>query len=139
MLEEIGEKENAEPYLRALLERGERIMGFGHRVYRTKDPRAVALGSIAKQLLGNEKSFELALHVEEVALRLLREHKPGREIHTNVEFYAAAVLGAVGLEPSLFTPTFAVSRLGGWVAHILEQAQESDIIRPLALYTGPRR
>lgn len=139
MLEEIGEKENAEPYLRALLERGERIMGFGHRVYRTKDPRAVALGSIAKQLLGNQKSFELALHVEEVALRLLREHKPGREIHTNVEFYAAAVLGAVGLEPSLFTPTFAVSRLGGWVAHILEQAQESDIIRPLPLYTGPRR
>jgi len=120
MLNEIGEKDRAEAYLRGILERGERIMGFGHRVYRTRDPRAIALASVARKLAGDEPWFDLALHVEEVATRLLEEYKPGRRLYTNVEFYAAAVLNAIELPPELFTPTFAVSRTGGWMAHMLE-------------------
>ena len=137
MLSEIGEKERAEAYLRGILERGERIVGFGHRVYRTRDPRAIALASVARELAGSEPWFELALHVEEVATRLLEEYKPGRRLYTNVEFFAAAVLNAIELPPELYTPTFAVARTGGWMAHVLEQAADNQIIRPSAVYREP--
>jgi citrate synthase len=135
MIEAIGTKENAEPWMRAKLEAGERLMGFGHRVYRTYDPRAKALSVIAKELAGDDPWFELAVHVEEVGLRLLKEFKPHRPLNTNVEFYAAAVMRAIGLPDSLFTPTFAVSRTVGWCAHILEAAA-GKIIRPQSIYTG---
>ncbi|WP_018130525.1 citrate synthase/methylcitrate synthase [Effusibacillus pohliae] len=135
MLEQIGTKENAERWLRAALERGERLMGFGHRVYKTMDPRAVALSKVAASLAADDPWFDLATHVEQVALRLLEEYKPGRGLNTNVEFYAAAVMRSIGLEAELFTPTFAVSRTVGWCAHILEAAQ-NRLIRPQSVYTG---
>lgn len=133
----IGTKENAEPYLRSLLERGERIMGFGHRVYKTRDPRAEALSVVAKRVAGDDPWLDLAVHVEEVAIKLLAEYKPGRNLYTNVEFYAAAVLRAVGLPKELYTPTFTLSRMAGWTAHVLEQAADNRLIRPQSVYTGP--
>lgn len=133
----IGTKENAEPYLRALLERGERIMGFGHRVYKTRDPRAAALSEVARRVAGEDPWLDLATHVEDVAVRLLEEYKPGRKLYANVEFYASAVLRAVGLHRTLYTPTFTVARMAGWTAHALEQAEEDRIIRPESLYVGP--
>lgn len=136
-LAKIGTKENAEPFLRALLMRGERIMGFGHRVYKTRDPRAVALSEVARRVAGEDPWLDLATHVEDVAVRLLAEHKPGRNLYANVEFYAAAVLRAVGLPRTLYTPTFTVARMVGWTAHALEQAKEDRLIRPSALYVGP--
>jgi len=135
MIEAIGTKENAEPWLLNALERGERLMGFGHRVYRTIDPRATALSTIASELSQDDPWFDLAVHVEQVALRLLAEHKPHRKLSTNVEFYAAAVMRAIGLPDDLFTPSFAVSRTVGWCAHVLEAAQ-NKIIRPQSTYTG---
>ncbi|HZG82258.1 MAG TPA: citrate synthase/methylcitrate synthase [Brevibacillus sp.] len=136
MIEAIGTKENAEPWLRNKLENGERLMGFGHRVYKTIDPRATALRVVAEQLSGDDPWFDLATHVEQVGLKLLAEYKPGRKLNTNVEFFAAAVMRAVGLEDDLFTPSFAVSRVVGWSAHILEQASSNRIIRPQLNYTG---
>ncbi|MGO0058940.1 citrate synthase [Brevibacillus fluminis] len=136
MVEAIGTKENAEPWLRRALENGERLMGFGHRVYKTTDPRAAALRVVASELSKDDPWFDLATHIEQVALRLLEEYKPGRKLNTNVEFFAAAVMRAVGLPDSLFTPTFAISRVVGWSAHVLEQAANNRIIRPQSNYTG---
>lgn len=136
MIEAIGTKENAEPWLRNKLENGGRLMGFGHRVYKTIDPRATALRVVAEQLSGDDPWFDLATHVEQVGLRLLAEYKPGRKLNTNVEFFAAAVMRAVGLDDDLFTPSFAVSRVVGWSAHILEQAASNRIIRPQSNYIG---
>ncbi len=136
MVEAIGTKENAEPWLRHKLENGERLMGFGHRVYKTIDPRATALRVVASQLSADDPWFDLATHIEKVALELLDEYKPGRKLHTNVEFFAAAVMRAVGLKDEMFTPTFAISRVVGWSAHVLEQAANNRIIRPQSNYTG---
>jgi citrate synthase len=135
MLDEIGVPQHADDWLRAKLGRGERIMGFGHAVYRTEDPRSRLLREVAERL-GGER-VELARHVEERSLALLRELRPGHELYTNVEFYASIVLEAVGLPPDLFTPTFALSRIVGWSAHILEQLAERQIMRPTARYVGP--
>ncbi|GAA4725151.1 citrate synthase/methylcitrate synthase [Brevibacillus fulvus] len=136
MIEQIGTKENAEPWLRAKLEKGERLMGFGHRVYKTIDPRATALRVVASELSADDPWFDLATHVEQVGLKLLAEYKPNRKLNTNVEFFAAAVMRAVGLDDAIFTPTFAVSRVVGWSAHVLEQAANNRIIRPQSNYTG---
>lgn len=136
MIEAIGTKENAEPWLRNKLETGGRLMGFGHRVYKTVDPRATALRVVASQLSSNDPWFDLATHVEQVGLKLLDEYKPGRKLNTNVEFFAAAVMRAVGLDDDLFTPSFAVSRVVGWSAHVLEQASNNRIIRPQSNYIG---
>jgi citrate synthase len=137
MLEEIGTKERTEPWMRSVLERGGRLMGFGHRVYKTKDPRAEALRIVTERLTGGDPSFGLALHAEETAIRLLAEHKPGRRLYTNVEFFAAAVMMAIKLPTELFTPTFTAARTVGWTAHILEQASVNRIFRPQSTYTGP--
>ncbi len=112
-------------------------MGFGHRVYRTYDPRARALGEIAEGLAAENERLALARHVEEVALRLLDEYKPGRRLYTNVEYYAAVVLGGVDLPPDLYPATFAAARTAGWTAHILEQLQHNRLIRPTVDYVGP--
>ena len=112
-------------------------MGFGHRVYKTYDPRARALGKVAEQLGGEDERFALARHVEETAIRLLEEYKPGRRLYTNVEYYAAAVLGGVNLPPGLYTATFAAARTAGWTAHILEQLANNRLIRPTVDYVGP--
>lgn len=137
MLQEIGRKEQAEPWLRGALEKGERLMGFGHRIYKTSDPRAEALRIVTGGLTGNDPSFELALHVERTALRLLGEYKPGRRLYTNVEFFAAAIMTAIQLPADLFTPTFTAARVVGWTAHMLEQSGHNRIFRPQSVYTGP--
>ena len=137
-LEEIGSGERAEAALRAMLERGERLMGFGHRIYKTLDPRAEALRAVAAELAGDDPWLDLARHVEQVAVRLLAEYKPGRRLHTNVEFYAAAVMRAVRMPAELFTPTFTAARVAGWTAHVLEQAGHNRIFRPQSVYTGPQ-
>ena len=117
------------------LERGERIMGFGHRVYRTVDPRATRLRQVLERLGGPQVAA--ARVVEEAVLRRLEARRPGRRLRTNVEFYAGVLMSAIGIPRELFTPTFAVSRAIGWAAHALEQAGSRTIIRPSAIYTGP--
>jgi citrate synthase len=132
--------EEAEAWCRETVASGGRIMGFGHRVYKVRDPRADVLDEAARKLFakaGEQKLYQDARLVEEVMLRTLEELKPGRNLKTNVEFYTALVLHGVGLEAEMFTPTFAVSRVGGWTAHVLEQARENRLIRPDALYVGP--
>lgn len=135
MLESIGTKDQAEPWLRRALENGVRLIGFGHRIYKTIDPRAVALRRLALELSGSDPMLELAVHVEEVALALLKEYKPQLKLNTNVEFYAAAVMRAISLGDELFTPTFALTRAVGWCGHIMEAAQ-SRLIYPESSYTG---
>ena len=136
---EIGEASRAESVLREKLERGERLMGFGHRIYRVRDPRADVLAAAAERFYateGDEKLYKLALEVEETALRLLAEHRPGRNLQTNVEYYTALLLHGLGLPSQLFTPTFAVSRVAGWTAHCFEQQALDRIIRPQSAYAG---
>jgi citrate synthase len=141
MVFEIGSADRAEPVLREKLGRGERLMGFGHRVYKVRDPRADVLAAAAARLFtrgGDLTLYRLARDVEAVALRLLEEQKPGRRLQTNVEFYTALVLHGLGFDVSLFTPTFAVSRTAGWIGHAIEQQRASKLIRPQSLYVGPR-
>jgi citrate synthase len=139
MVLEIGTPERAEPVIRAMLDRGERLMGFGHRVYRVRDPRADVLAHAAERFYatdGDRSTYALARAVESTALRLLGEHKPDRRLDTNVEFYTALLLHGLGLPTALFTPTFAVGRVSGWSAHCLEQLREGRLIRPLSAYVG---
>ena len=139
MVFEIGKPERAEEVLRAKLQRGERLMGFGHRVYKVRDPRADVLAAAARKLYeadADTKLYELATKVEEKALALLEEHKPGRNLKTNVEFYTALVLHGLDLPTELFTPTFAVGRTGGWTAHAFEQIEAARLIRPQSEYGG---
>jgi citrate synthase len=136
---EIGEAGSAEEYLRARLECGERLMGFGHRVYKVRDPRADVLASAAKRLYATDADrdlYRLALEVEKTALRLLEEYNPGRNLDTNVEFYTALLLYGLGLPTELFTPTFAVGRVAGWTAHCFEQRELDRLIRPQSEYVG---
>lgn len=137
MLEQVGQKENAESWLRDALERGARLMGFGHRVYKTRDPRAEALRAVVRTFQGDDEWFDLAVHVEDIAIQLLAEYKPGRKLYTNVEYWAAAVLSAVAIPKTLYTTTFSLSRMVGWTSHILEQASANRLIRPKAQYIGP--
>jgi citrate synthase len=141
MVFEIGSAENAEPYIRAKLDRGERLMGFGHRVYKVRDPRADVLSSAAQAMYATEgdlRLYELAKGVETTAVDLLEEYKPGRNLKTNVEFYTALLLHGIGLEIPLFTPTFAAGRVAGWIGHCLEQQRTGRLIRPDSIYVGPR-
>jgi citrate synthase len=127
MLEAIGTVEHAKDWLRNALARGERVMGFGHRVYETEDPRAEVLREMART--ANPQEFALASGVEAAALPLLEEMRPGRYLHTNVAFYSAILLDAVGLPADLFTPTFAAGRVAGWTAHILEQVGNNRVLQ----------
>ncbi|MFW6069559.1 MAG: citrate synthase [bacterium] len=144
MVFEIGHPDHAEPTLRAKLERGERLMGFGHRVYKVRDPRADVLSRAAARLYESSgqqeliELYDLARHVEQTAVRLLEEFKPGRNLQTNVEFYTALLLHGLNLSSDLFSPTFAIGRLPGWIAHCLEQQRNGRLIRPDSVYTGRR-
>jgi len=136
---EIGTADRAEAVLQAKLEAGERLMGFGHRVYKVRDPRAEVLGAAAEKMFqadGDMALYELAKSVEETAVRLLAIHKPGRNLQTNVEFYTALLLHGLGLETDIFTPTFAIGRTAGWLAHCFEQIKYGRLIRPQSRYTG---
>ena len=139
MVFEIGDPAHAEAYLRNKLASGERLMGFGHRVYRVRDPRADVLAHATSRFYHTEadnRLYDLARFVEATALRLLREYKPERRLETNVEFYTALLLHGLGLTADQFTPTFAVGRVLGWGAHCLEQMREGRLIRPQSQYVG---
>lgn len=139
MVFEIGTADRAEAVLREKLARGERLMGFGHRVYRVRDPRADVLAAATERFFGtggDRALYTLAREVEQTALRLLAERKPDRRLDTNVEFYTALLLHGLDLPTGLFTPTFAVGRVVGWTAHGLEQLKEGRLIRPQSEYTG---
>jgi citrate synthase len=142
MLVDIGSEDKAEPWLRGELEAGRRIMGFGHRVYKVRDPRAEVLSRTAEEMAGaqleDRRLFDLARHVEQTALRVLEVHKPGRNLRTNVEFYTALVLQSLGLKPRQFVAMFACGRVAGWCAHVIEQHAEDHLIRPQSEYFGPR-
>lgn len=135
MLNEIGSADNVDAWLTAALDRGDRLMGFGHRVYKAEDPRAEILREMARTASDHD-FFELSFKTEERALQLLNERKPGRRLYTNVEFYSAAVLAAVGLPGDMFTPTFSVARSVGWSAHVLEQSANNRLIRPQSEFVG---
>jgi citrate synthase len=122
--------------LQKKIERHEKIMGFGHRIYRTEDPRSRALKEIAKKIADPE-IYALAVTVEDDARELLRKAHPDRVLDTNVEFYSSLVLHAVGIPPNMFTPTFACARIVGWIAHMMEQLEDNKIFRPESEYTGP--
>jgi citrate synthase len=141
MVFEIGAASRAEENLRRKLEAGEKLMGFGHRVYKVRDPRADVLAAAAERMYtraGDMALYTLARTVETTAIRLLDEYKPGRRLRTNVEFYTALLLHGLGLDVPLFTPTFAISRVSGWIAHAFEQRRVNRIIRPQSVYDGPR-
>jgi citrate synthase len=136
-LNEIGSPDRAEEWVREAIARGDRIMGFGHRVYRAYDPRAAALRKVAEGMAGMADWLDRAVKVEDVVLRVFGELKPGHMIKTNVEYYTAAVLQGVGLEPDLYPATFALARMAGWSAHAIEQASADKLIRPDSRYVGP--
>jgi len=135
MLDEVESAGDAERYVKALLDRGERLMGFGHRVYRAEDPRARVLRRTAREL--DAPRVEVAEALEAAALAELRARKPDRVLATNVEFWSAVVLDFAEVPPQLFTPMFTCARTAGWSAHILEQKREHRLIRPTAKYIGP--
>ena len=135
-LAKVGSVDRAEAWIRAAFDRGERLMGFGHRVYRAYDPRAAALRKVAEAMERPPEWLQLAIAVEDVALRMLKEKNPERSLQTNVEYYAAPVLQGVGLSPDLFPATFSLARHAGWTAHVLEQAGANRLIRPDVRYIG---
>ena len=144
MIEEIEDVGRAADHLRAVLARGERLMGFGHGVYRTRDPRADVLAAALEALIGAgvdghrqaRALYDQARAVERAALQVLEEHRPQAHLQTNVEFYTALLLVAVGLDRELFTTTFAVARVVGWIAHAIEQRDSNVLLRPRAGYRG---
>jgi citrate synthase len=134
---EVGDPSKAEEYVTQALEGGRRIMGFGHRIYKTWDPRYVILKKLGAQLAdqkGQAKLFETAVAIEESAL----EHLAGSSIFPNVDSYSGIVFHALGIPVDLFTPVFAMSRIAGWTAHAIEYLESNRLIRPKALYVGPR-
>jgi citrate synthase len=136
MLNEIPTLNDVEPYIMGKLERKEKIMGFGHRVYKAKDPRANELQTLAKQLAddtGNSDLFEKSKKIEEV----MEREVAAKGIYPNVDFYSATTYHCIGLRLDLFTPMFALSRIGGWSGHVIEQLSDNRLFRPKAAYVGP--
>jgi citrate synthase len=141
MLDEIGTPSNARAWIEAALARGDRLMGFGHRVYKVRDPRADALKGAVRRLTEGSNvmpgRLEFAEAVEAAALAILKEKKPNRPLDTNVEFYTALLLEALAFPPSAFTCVFAMGRVAGWLAHAREQVAGGRLIRPQSHYIGP--
>jgi citrate synthase len=141
MLLDVHESGNVEEHVRETLEAGERLMGFGHRVYEVRDPRAEVLSGAAEEFYrsgGDSEFFEMAKDVEDTAVELLEEYKPGLKLETNVEFYTAVLLHGIGIPRELFTPTFAIARAGGWTAHSQQQLDDNRLIRPRSRYVGEK-
>jgi citrate synthase len=142
MLDAIGRAEDAETWLENALDRGDRLMGFGHRIYKVRDPRADALMGALRKLTASRRvnggRIALAEAVEAAAVRLLARRKPDRSLKTNVEFYTAVLLEALGFPRESFTCVFAMGRVGGWIGHAREQALYGRLIRPQSRYIGPR-
>jgi len=137
MLDEIGTVENIQPWVNGALDGHHKLMGFGHRVYKTTDPRAEILRDMARQS-STPEFFALARGTEQYAISELQRRKPDQRLYTNVEFYSAAVLNSVGLPRDLYPATFGVSRVAGWSAHVLEQLIGNRLIRPQSEYIGPQ-
>jgi citrate synthase len=141
MLDAIGTENRAKTWLSAALDRGERLMGFGHRIYRVRDPRADALKNALEPLVVSgqvdRKRISLADTVEQAALAILTERKPDRPLDVNVEFYTALLLDSLGFPREAFTGVFAIGRTVGWIAHAREQALTGRLIRPKSVYVGP--
>src|SRR5215211_6968537 len=135
MIEGVERSGDAEAYVKGVLDRGERLMGFGHRVYRAEDPRARVLRRTCKEL--GAPRFEAAQALEQAALEELRERRPDRAIETNVEFWAAVILDFAEVPPHMMPAMFTCARTGGWSAHIMEQKRENKLVRPSAQYIGP--
>jgi citrate synthase len=135
MLDEVEREDDPRTYVKKLLDSGQRLMGFGHRVYRAEDPRARVLRRTAREL--GAPRYEVAEALEQAALAELRERRPDRVLETNVEFWAAIVLDFAQVPAYMFTSMFTCARTGGWSAHILEQKRTGRLIRPSAVYTGP--
>jgi citrate synthase len=135
MLDGVEQSDNAEQYAKDLLDKGDRLMGFGHRVYRAEDPRARVLRRAAEEL--GAPRFQAALALEQAALKELRERRPDRPIETNVEFWAAIVLDFAEVPSHMFTSMFTCARTAGWCAHILEQKKTGRLVRLSARYIGP--
>jgi citrate synthase len=139
MLDEIGSEANIAPWLAEALSRGDRLMGFGHRIYRTRDPRADVLKKVLGELAPSNPRLAFALKVERAAQAELASRYPDRRLDTNVEFFTALLLDALGISRTLFTPLFAIGRVAGWTAHALEHhARRGRLIRPEAIYDGLR-
>jgi citrate synthase len=139
MLQQIGVSNRAAPFIRNVLERGVRLMGFGHREYKVRDPRAAVLAQAAEKLCvakGDTGLSDLAKLVESEAVRLLEEYKPGRRLFTNAEFYTAVLLRELGIPSELFSCIFATTRMAGWIAHCREQETVDRIFRPQSEYVG---
>jgi citrate synthase len=137
MLDAIASPDRARPWLEAALDRGERLMGFGHRIYRVRDPRADVLKRALAALAADAGRLALAEAVEKEAVALLARRKPGRALNTNVEFYTAVLLEALGFAADAFTCVFAAGRVAGWIGHAREQALSGRLIRPKSRYVGP--
>jgi len=138
MFDEIGKPENAAAWLDDAFAKGTRLMGFGHRIYKVRDPRADVLKNTVATLPQTAGRLAFAVEVETSAIAALRKHKPGQRLDTNVEFYTALLLEALEVPRSAFTALFAVGRVAGWCAHIFEQEKGGRIIRPQSNYVGPR-
>lgn len=134
LLNEIRTANNLDRVILTKLDNGEKIMGFGHRIYRTEDPRSILLRQKCLELQGHDDWLDLAVDAEKRIVHLLNERKPGRALYTNVEFYAAAIMRSIEMPPELFTPTFSIARIVGWTAHIMEQQSDNVIFRPQSEY-----
>jgi citrate synthase len=135
MMDEVERLGDADRWVKSALDRGDRLMGFGHRVYRAEDPRARVLRRTCREL--GSPRYEVAEALEEAALAELKARKPDRVLATNVEFWSAVVLDLADIPAQLFTSMFTCARTAGWAAHILEQKREHRLIRPTAKYVGP--
>jgi citrate synthase len=138
MLDAIGTRERIKPWVDAALLRGERLMGFGHRIYKVRDPRADVLKAAIERLASNGADLPFASEAETYIREALRREKPDRRLETNVEFFTAILLDALGIPRQAFTPIFAVARASGWTAHAREQQRTGRLIRPSSLYLGPK-
>lgn len=137
MLDAIGTRENIQAWIKTELDKGERLMGFGHRIYRVRDPRADVLKTALQRLNPKNARLDFAMEVEKFARAELARRKPDRPLDTNVEFFTALLLDALGIPRAAFTPTFAVGRMAGWTGHIEEQRKRGRLLRPASIYIGP--
>lgn len=136
MLNEFEDPSQICTIVKNKIENGEKIMGFGHRIYKTEDPRSIILRDKCLELQGKDAWLDIATIAEKEIIKLLEEYKPGRKLYTNVEYYAAAIMRSINMPPELFTPTFSIARMVGWTAHAIEQFEDNTIFRPQSIYVG---
>lgn len=136
MLNEFEDPSQIRTIVKNKIENGEKIMGFGHRIYKTEDPRSIILREKCLELQGKDAWLDIATIAEKEIIKLLEEYKPGRKLYTNVEYYAAAIMRSINMPSELFTPTFSIARMVGWTAHAIEQFEDNTIFRPQSIYVG---